>query len=941
MEFPHLADTQFPLLDNVNVYSYRNVFDYTRWVPNTKVKLTNVLWSGDYNDVVDFASDAERDSWFDSKQDSFDVILRSNHSIPPEGGIKLPIPYDIATRYNYLVVDIPVMTSEDETIEYENIENGVRRWYFFIDEVSSRAPNTTMFFLSLDVWTQFHNDVYIRYMYLERGHAPVAATDTDRYLANPIANNDYLLTPDVTPTNASICRKTKMIPFGNGTKYVCIASTISAPLMQYVNSISASQDYTYGNISYSDVNVRYGYQLQVNGFGLGNGYDYSGLNLPVQPVVTASADSRIGNNLTVWAIPATDVYGDGRFFQDIMATCPQFMNSIRGCFIVDENMITIRQSKVLAGHTIYEVYGNSSVSEISLSKSDFAYPARYERFAKLYTYPYAEIELTDNAGKKVSVRIENTGEIEANLITSVAFPYVNQRVFFTGINGVGSESYEWVNLWGSTLEREIANSDWFDYCFDNEIPCYALYMDCESVWYLENFNRSIRGARRNALVNYHNSVRNANTAMQNAIDSSDTLKSNLLATDATAYNNVDADATTLTTNTANTVDTTRANVDATIATNTSKLGAANLVAIANMTLGKAKQADITTATNTSITNTTVAQNNTTVATTNNNAAGEIAGGFLQTAGGVVGYNVLAAGASAAAAGGEVGAVAGSAVPGPGSLAGLAAGVAVGGIVGMVNGVASWGSNSANANSVLQANNTTSSEQKTLNNKISQTTQQYNEDLTNALNDERTFNVNNDNTLLDANTDRTNTNLTTNNGNTAATMRANAARTKTTSDANVTATNATANANSGYTREVAILNAKETLENARNNAMFAMYDAVNKQAVERGSYAGNFAPDYHMTTGIQVKVKTMPNAEVRQIGDWFARFGYALEQVWDLNDSGLCPMKHFCYWKCRDAWVDDLKASNNTAVDMITSILIRGVTVWKNPDEVGRVSVYDN
>ena len=53
------------------------------------------------------------------------------------------------------------------------------------------------------------------------------------------------------------------------------------------------------------------------------------------------------------------------------------------------------------------------------------------------------------------------------------------------------------------------------------------------------------------------------------------------------------------------------------------------------------------------------------------------------------------------------------------------------------------------------------------------------------------------------------------------------------------------------------------------------------------------------------------------------------------------MNHFCYWKTRDIWVDDRNSSNNAAQEVITAIFNRGVTVWKDPDEVGRVSIYAN
>lgn len=908
MEFPHLNDTRFPLLDNVNVYSYRNNFDYTRWVPRTKVKLTNVLWNGDYRDVVKFEDNTARDDWFDSHEDYYEVTLTSSHSIPPEGGIKLPIPYDIAVRYNYIVVDIPVMTSEDNPIEYEDVSKGTRRWHFFVDEVSSRAPNTTMFEISLDVWTQFSNDVVINYLFLERGHAPVAATDVDEYLENPIENNDYLLTPDVTPTNPNVVRESHFIPFGNGRKYVCFALTLAAPQIDTLPSASESSMYSpNGSITYSDIDARNGYQLQVNGYGAGNGYDYSNLKNPVQMIVTEASDARIPHNTTIWAIEAEEVYGNGTFFNDVMKICPQFMNSILGCFVVDSSMVHIRSTHTVANHPVYEVYGRGSSQDVSLSKEDFGFPERYQRFAKLYTYPYSEIELTDNEGKKVSVRIENTGAMSAHLITSVAFPFVNMRMFFTGINGVGSETYSWVNLWNYTSSEEISNSDWFDYCFDHEIPCYALYMDGAAAWYLDNFNRSVRGSRRNALVSYHNSVRIANTTRENTVDS-----------DAAMYANADADATTLTTNTNNIANNNTTNTNLTIATNTllatlAQQSGTNIKNSNNTKAFATKEAANT------FTSTTTLQENETSTSVANGAAGVSIGG---AAGSVI--------AGSAIAGGAMGLSAGTVAPGVGNIAGAAAGAAVGALVGLSN-VAASAANSYNAAvGAAQVNTYTATQQ------VRSNDTNYNATVTNNNESQQQINIDihnknvNNNSLLRDHTSNNNSTNRTNAGNTAATMRGNANRSKTVGDANAT-----------YTRGTLVDNAKETLENSRDGVRYAMADAGNGPARVIAAYTGDPTADYMRTRGVQMKVRTMPNAEVRQVGDWFARYGYALEQVWDVSESGLCPMNHFCYWKCRDIWIDDLRSSNNTAITLMQTMFERGITIWKNPDEVGKVSVYDN
>lgn len=914
MEFPHLDDTRFPLLDNVNVYSYKNEFDYTRWIPNTKVKLTNVLWNSDYRDVVKFESDSARDEWFDELTDQYTVILKSNHSIPPEGGIKLPIPYDVAARYNYLVVDIPVMTSEANPIEYESVANGMRRWHFFVDEVSSRAPNTTMFVLSLDVWTQFHNDVEINYLFLERGHAPVAATDVDEYLSNPIAYNDYLLTPDVTPTNPMIARKSTMIPFGNGTKYVCMASTVSGPLLDNLGSAVASSTYTYGNITYSDLVGRDGYQLQVNGFGVGNGYDYSEMNLPAHPNITEAADARIGNNTTIWAVPATDAYGNGRFFEDVMTYCPHFMRSILACFIVDESMITKRNPRTLVGHTIYEVYGTESTQHITLSKSDFSYPVRYQRFAKLYTYPYAEIELTDNEGEVVSVRIENTGSIDVHKVASVAFPFINMRTFFTGIDGVGSNSYTWVNLWGQSRTETIPTGDWFTYCFDHEIPCYALYMDGATAWYLDNFNNRIRAGRLDALVNYHNSVRAANMAKANNDDANNTV-----------YTNTDADATTLTTNTANTTATNTANTNITIANNSEKQQLSNQWGNAIKDAANARANTSREAANTVTDETININNSTSITCANNTNAGNVLGGAASMAAGAA-----LAGGAMALSGAAVGATAGSIVPGAGTVAGAAVGTTVGLGIGLVQSIANAAVTSSNTRSVMDANVATASWTEYANNVDYNATVTYNDTATNASHIDASNSVNIANRTLRDHTTNNNNNLTQNNSNTATTLRNNANRSRNTNIAN-----------GGYTREMQVNNAKESLENAQNRLQLAYYDSRLSPAVPIGEYAGDPTADYMRTRGVQMRVKTMSNAEVRQVGDWFARYGYALEQIWDVRESGLVPMNHFCYWKCRDVWIDDMKSSNNAAITLMSAMFERGVTIWSNPEEIGRVSIYDN
>jgi hypothetical protein len=217
--YPHLDDTQFPDLNSVDVFKYKNNFDYSRWQADTSIVLCNVKFNSDYKDVVKFDDDAARDNYFNNLR-NHRVQLTTAFHVVRETEIKVPIPYDVAARYNYMFIDLPIATSTEQPIAYEN-SSGVRRWYYFIQDIEQIAPSTTMLYIKMDIWTTFINDVSIPYMMLERGHAPMTQTSIANYLANPIANNEYLLAPDFDfGTGNNVVATSDFIPVGSGEKYV-------------------------------------------------------------------------------------------------------------------------------------------------------------------------------------------------------------------------------------------------------------------------------------------------------------------------------------------------------------------------------------------------------------------------------------------------------------------------------------------------------------------------------------------------------------------------------------------------------------------------------------------------------------------------------------------------------------------------------------------------
>lgn len=895
MKFGRLHDTRFPNLDNVDVYAYKNEFDYTRWVAGTKIKLCNVLWNADYSDVARFATNIERDRWFDELNDYYTIELDSDRAYVPEQAIKIPVPYDVAARFNYMVVTVPVLPGTNPPINYENQEIGIRRWYFFVNSIDYRSANSTACRLSLDVWTQYQNDVEIKYLMLERGHAPVAASDVDSYLKNPIANNDYILAPDVTPSDSQIVRSANYIPFGNGEKYVCFASTCPVSDLRLMGTVKHNDsDYKFGNITYSDVDARYGYQLEVHGFKVGNGDNYSNLKMRTNPF--GRSQNYIPNGSYMYAIQASKAQD---FIEKIMADCPIFFRTVLACFMVDGDMLSFGSNISFHGYVLKNCTGKNQNIDITLTKEMFGFPEEYQHLAKLYTFPYSEIEITDNVGESVTVRIENTGSIVAHKDTMLAYPFLDARVWFDGINGTGSQNYAWIDMNGASHQKEMPNSDWSKICFDLDIPCYAIYMDGNTAWYLDNFNSELRGNAKRALAAYHGAVRSANTARANAVDSNNTM-----------YANTDRDATTLTANTNNTANCNRSNADLTIAANTTNTNNSNTSSEQCTTFSNSGLERKTSNSNAVSIATTIVENQTTAAVSTTNAAASAQSGVIGGAMAGVGL-----GATIGAAGGPIG---------------IAGGAAIGALGSIIGGAIGYGAAETTAGIVLNGQATSVSLMNQTNSANVAISQGVADNITESQNQLRTKTNTTNNNAFSAQTDNTNATSRTNAANSAATMRAN-------SDA----TRDTGNANAGYTREVGVLNAKENLESAHTTLQYTLDDAKMRAPIQVTSERGNYLPYYAGNNGVQIKIKTMPNGDIRQIGDTFMRYGYALNQVWDLEKSGLCPMPHFCYWKAGDIWVDDRKSSNNLVQETMVNIFMRGVTVWSNPDEIGKVSIYDN
>lgn len=447
MDFPKLNDSQFPNIDNVNVYKYRNEFDYSRFdAMQMHLQICTVPWDmgeahignrtiSGIGNVVHFGTKAKRDAWFDAILDKdcyrFDSKYKSLHR---DNEIVVPVPFDECSKHNYLVVDYAQFANDDSPVVYE-AGTGLMKWFWFIREVEFLAPNSTRLHLLPDAWQTFIYDVDIPSMMLERGHAPMLQVDADDYLSNPLANSRYLLADDVTFGEAADIAQ-------HESEFLINGSNIYAVIVCSGNPKAATWG-DYPNDAFT----------------------------PASPHVFEGV-----SGYYAFAVKGSDFE---TFISEVNSKNPNLIQTIKCVFFIDGNLITLNT-------TAWKVNGDSTytiscrdVSQLrkvndlyTLSKSDFGFPSEYANIAKLYTYPYSVMELYDSDGSITQVRIENTtGKLQVETAANLCFPWIRLDGHVLGVGKAPAKTLSFANLSGKSLG---AGGNWLDLLHTWNIPTFGV-----------------------------------------------------------------------------------------------------------------------------------------------------------------------------------------------------------------------------------------------------------------------------------------------------------------------------------------------------------------------------------------------------------------------------------------------------------------------------------
>jgi hypothetical protein len=828
--FHYLGKNGFPNADNVNVYEYQNDVDYARYdYSQMSIQVCSVPWDqgeahigqrtiSGIGNVVHFGSAEKRDAWFDAIPDTecfrWETKFKELHS---DLTLRVPLPFDIASNYNYVRVTYNLFANDESPLQYETDE-GARSWFYFIREARFIAPSTTELLLLDDAWQTWIYTLDITNMILERGHAPMFATKADAYLADPIDNCSDLLSDDINYGELQKVTKAQ-------------ATVLNSEDMRAIIVCSSNPTGTWGSKAGNDWKVP-------------ASACYDGAGVP---------------NMYAFAVAVNQL---DTFLANVDTTTPQFKQSVQCVFFCASELLSLGSAYTFCGVSCHPVQGGSdpvSKAILTRTKADWGYPSRYADLAKLYTYPYSAFEITDEKGNSELVRIEDTAQaLTMDVAANVVFPYINIVGSIHGIGGSASNTLSFQNI---TAKSFTGAGRWYEHLHSWEVPTFAVVLDAAAEYdYSSHFDRNQADSDRATNQTNATNIANANYA------SAATLA---YASETMADNNAD-----------NVVDNASAQTTANSTVTSEGNSASSADAVLANSLAQAIQAW---------------DAGMTRATANNEIDAANASAAVGAAGGVINNAVG-------------GAVSGFLTAGP-------AGAAAGAIGGLVSG--GIGAATSLATNAIAVSATSTQAEAVVSNSQSklEETQKSNLDRTTRANTGRTNQTNAQNVAI-----------TTSAANTSSTMKENA-----------------------VTERTARLGAADTVRDAQAAAAGLTYanegsriqNGIRQAALRAPFVFGNVSNAELSTTrpmALFVNIVTESDFAIQRAGDEFLRYGYYLDKQWMFSGDWNVG-NHFTFWKLRDYW--STNQIPDRFADQLRLLLYGGVTVWNNPDEIGKVSIYDN
>ena len=130
----------------------------------------------------------------------------------------------------------------------------------------------------------------------------------------------------------------------------------------------------------------------------------------------------------------------------------------------------------------------------------------------------------------------------------------------------------------------------------------------------------------------------------------------------------------------------------------------------------------------------------------------------------------------------------------------------------------------------------------------------------------------------------------------------------------------------YANQIGAINAK-------------VQDATLIQPTTSGQVGGEAFTLVTANWSVNAKVKRISPSAIQAIGEYWLRYGYAINRFAKMPPSFMV-MSKFTYWKLRETYIR-ASAMPESFKQTLRGIFEKGVTVWTNPDDIGNIDVADN
>jgi hypothetical protein len=138
---------------------------------------------------------------------------------------------------------------------------------------------------------------------------------------------------------------------------------------------------------------------------------------------------------------------------------------------------------------------------------------------------------------------------------------------------------------------------------------------------------------------------------------------------------------------------------------------------------------------------------------------------------------------------------------------------------------------------------------------------------------------------------------------------------------------------------ATMAAKGDYKNAIAGVQARVQDAKMLQPSVSGQFNGDAFNLINGKFGYSLRFKMINKNALKTIGNFWLRYGYAVNQFIQMPSSLHC-MSKFTYWKLSQTYISQ-GAFPEGFKQVIRGVFEKGVTVWKNPDDIGTTSLFDN